>query len=88
MSPEPNSSQIRPEMKNFDISKDNVKPDIKDDVITRQWRQFWKFFLGYFGENLTNSISTPNFILIELETTKLGGGGGGGALPHTVVFFK
>ena len=27
---------------------------------------------GYFGENLSNSISTPNFIMIELETTKLG----------------
>ena len=25
---------------------------------------------------MSNSISTPNFIVIELETTKLGGGGG------------
>ena len=27
---------------------------------------------------MSNSISTINFIVIELETTKLGGGGGGG----------
>ena len=34
---------------------------------------FSKLF-GYFGENLSNSISAPNFIMIELETTKLGEG--------------
>ena len=46
-------------------------------------------FFGYFGENLSNSISTPNFIMIEPETTKLGGR----AMMHpmhstTVVFLK
>ena len=30
----------------------------------------------YFEENLLNFISTPNFIMIELETTKLEGVGG------------
>ena len=50
---------------------------------------FLKIFFGYFGENLSNSISTPNFIMVELETTKLGGGGGGGGgAPYTVVFSK
>ena len=29
-------------------------------------------FLGYFGKNLSNCISAPHFIMIELETTKLG----------------
>ena len=45
---------------------------------------FFKF-LGYFGENLSNSISTPNFIMIELETTKLGGGGGGGHNASSIL---
>ena len=31
---------------------------------------FLKLF-GYFGENVSNSISSPNFVMIELETTKL-----------------
>ena len=36
---------------------------------------------------MSNSISIPNFIMIELETTKLGGG----IMPlpsYTVVFLK
>ena len=36
-----------------------------------------------FEENLLNSISRPNFIMIEPETTKLGGWGG-----HTYIFLK
>ena len=83
MSPEPNFSQIRPEKKNFEFSKDRY-PEANDDVITRQRRHFLNFF-GYFGENLSNSISTPNFVMIELETTKLGGGHNA---PHIVVFLK
>ena len=31
------------------------------------------YFWGYFGENLSNSISTPNFVMIRQETTKLEG---------------
>ena len=33
----------------------------------------FEIFGGYFGENLSKSISTPKFLMIELETTKLGG---------------
>ena len=40
---------------------------------------------NFFGKNLSNSISTPNFIMIELETTKLGGGGGNAPPPHILV---
>ena len=48
---------------------------------------FLKLF-GYFLENLSNPISTPNFIMIEIETTKLAGGGGGGhnGPPYYSVF--
>ena len=42
-------------------------------------------FLGDFGENLSNSIRTPAFVMIEQQTTKLEGGGGGG---HTFPFIN
>ena len=31
--------------------------------------------IGDFGANLSDSVTTPNFIMIELETTKLEEGG-------------
>ena len=45
----------------------------KDDVISLQ-RCHLETFFGYFGENLSNSISTPNFVMVQQVTTKLVGG--------------
>ena len=45
-----------------------------------------KTFFGYFEENLSNSISAPNFIVIEQETTKLGGGHNAPPPPYRSVF--
>ena len=44
--------------------------------------------IGYFRANMSNSIPKPNFIVIELETTKVGGEGGIMSPPHTVVLLK
>ena len=42
-----------------------------------------------FGENLSNLIVTPNFVMIGQKTTNLEGGGGrANGPPHTVVFLK
>ena len=70
--PEQNFSIIRPEIMNFKFSKDRLAWDKRwshNSTVT----SFSKLFV-YFGENLSNSISTPNFTVIELETTKLGWG--------------
>ena len=34
---------------------------------------------------MSNSISTPNFIMIEIEITKLAGGGGGGGIMAPIL---
>ena len=55
---------------------EHPKIELGRDVI------FENFWIG----NLSNSISTPNFIMIELETTKLGGEGVHNASPYCSVF--
>ena len=45
------------------------EPEAKDDVITPLLRSFVNLSVD-FGENLLKSITTPNFIMIEQETTK------------------
>ena len=74
--PEQSFSQIGQEMKNSEISKDTGAWK-KESRHTSAVTSFCNFLVD-FGEYLSDSLGTSDFVMIEQHTTKLEGGGHNG----------